>query len=38
MDLGKIFDAFEGSVEGGRVLSLNGLDWRPWLLWLKKRE
>jgi len=35
--LGKVFDAFGGSLEGGKVLNLAALDWRQWLLWLKKR-
>ena len=37
LSLGKVFDAFGGSLEGGKVLKLAALDWRPWLLWLKKR-
>jgi hypothetical protein len=35
--LGKIFDAFGGTLEGGKVHDLRGLDWRQWMLWLKKR-
>jgi hypothetical protein len=35
--LGHVFDAFGGTIEGGKVHDLRGLDWRPWLLWLKKR-
>ena len=37
MRLGKIFDAFGGILEGGKVHDLRGLDWRQWMLWLKKR-
>ena len=37
MRLGKVFDAFGGTLEGGRVHDLRGLDWRQWMLWLKKR-
>jgi hypothetical protein len=35
--LGKIFDAFDGSIEGGKVYQLRGLDVRPWMLCLRKR-
>jgi len=35
--LGKVFDAFGGTIEGGKIHDLNGLDWRQWMLWLKKR-
>jgi hypothetical protein len=37
MRLGKIFDAFGGTLEGGKVHDLHGLDWRQWMLWLKKQ-
>ena len=37
LSLGTVFDAYGGSLEGGKVLSLGALDWRPWLLWLKQR-
>jgi hypothetical protein len=37
MRLGKVFDAFGGTVEGGKVMELSGLDWRPWMLWLRRR-
>jgi hypothetical protein len=37
MKLGKIFNAFDGTIEGGKVHQLRGLDWRQWMLWLKKR-
>ncbi len=37
LSLGTVFDAFGGSLEGAQVLNLAALDWRPWLLWLKKR-
>jgi hypothetical protein len=37
LSLGTVFDAFGGGLEGGKVLNLAALDWRPWLLWLKKR-
>jgi hypothetical protein len=37
MRLGKVFDAFGGSLEGGKIHDLHGLDWRQWMLWLKKR-
>jgi hypothetical protein len=37
LSLGKVFDAFGGSLKGGKVLNLAALDWRQWLLWLKKR-
>ena len=37
LSLGTVFDAFGGSIEGGKVLSLAALDWRQWLLWLKRR-
>lgn len=35
--LGKVFDAFGGSLVGGKVLNLAAMDWRQWMLWLKKR-
>jgi hypothetical protein len=35
--LGKVFDAFGGTLDGGKVHDLHGLDWRQWMLWLKKR-
>jgi len=37
MKLGKIFDAFGGTLEGGKVHDLRGLGVRPWMLWLKNR-
>ncbi len=37
LKLGKIFDAFGGTIEGGKVHELPGPDWRQWMLWLKKR-
>ena len=37
LSLGTVFDAFGGSLAGGKALNLAALDWRPWLLWLKKR-
>jgi hypothetical protein len=37
LSLGTVFDAYGGSLEGGKVLSLGALDWRPWLLWLQQR-
>jgi Family of unknown function (DUF6298) len=37
LKLGKIFDAFGGTIEGGKVHQLRGLDWRQWMLWLEKR-
>jgi len=37
MRLGKMFDAFGGILEEGKVHDLRGLDWRQWVLWLKKR-
>jgi Family of unknown function (DUF6298) len=35
--LGKVFEAFGGRIEGGKVHDLQGLDWRQWMLWLKRR-
>jgi hypothetical protein len=35
--LGKVFEAFGGRIEGGKVHDLQGLDWRQWILWLKRR-
>jgi hypothetical protein len=37
MRLGTVFDVFDGTLEGGRVHDLRGLDWRPWMMWLKKQ-
>ena len=37
LSLGTVFDAYGGSLEGGKMLFLGALDWRPWLLWLKQR-
>ena len=37
MRLGKVFDAFGGTLEGGKMHDLRGLDWRQWVLWLKKQ-
>jgi hypothetical protein len=37
LKLGTVFDAFGGTIEGGKVHSLRGLDWRQWMLWLKRR-
>jgi hypothetical protein len=37
LKLGIIFDAFGGAIEGDRLHNLRGLDWRQWMLWLKKR-
>jgi hypothetical protein len=28
---------YGGTIEGGKMVDLSGLDWRPWMLWLKKR-
>jgi hypothetical protein len=35
--LGKISDTFGGTIQGGAVRDLRGLDWRQWMLWLRKR-
>jgi hypothetical protein len=35
--LGKVFNAFGGTIEGGKIHDLCGLDLRQWILWLKKR-
>jgi hypothetical protein len=35
--LGKVFDAFGGTLEGGKVHDLRSLDWRQWMLWLKRQ-
>jgi hypothetical protein len=35
--LSKIFDAFDGTIEGGKVYRLHGLDVRQWMLCLRKR-
>jgi hypothetical protein len=37
LKLGKIFDAFDGTIEGGKVHELRGLDWRQWMLYLRNR-
>jgi hypothetical protein len=36
MRLGKVFDAFGGTIQGGQIHHLAGPDWRQWMLWLKK--
>ena len=28
---------YGGTIEGGKMVDLSGLDWRPWMLWLRKR-
>jgi hypothetical protein len=33
---GAAIRCYGGKVEGGKPVSLSGLDWRPWMLWLKK--